>query len=189
MTPNNSTGPRTEAGKATSSQNELRHGLASGTILIPGEDPEEFAALEQGLLAQYQPADLTETLLVNDMARHHWLKDRAIRLQGEALATANPGELPASFSVLLRYQTTNERAFHKALATLQSLRKQQLTTQKQEKQFVSQQNKKADDDMIAAVNSYIYGPTPGSAMGLALNDVDEISDDASLLQEMDFNQK
>ena len=47
-----STGPRTASGKAASSQNALRHGLASGTILIPGEDPEQLAALQQALIEQ-----------------------------------------------------------------------------------------------------------------------------------------
>ncbi|MCU1257860.1 MAG: hypothetical protein JWO80_745, partial [Bryobacterales bacterium] len=32
-----STGPRTEAGKSRSSQNALRHGLASGRLIIEGE--------------------------------------------------------------------------------------------------------------------------------------------------------
>ncbi len=155
-----STGPRTEAGKAASSQNALRHGLASGTLLIPGEDPEQFAALRDGLFTHYQPAGVIETLLVEDMARHHWLKDRALRLQGEALAIAPPGEIPASFAVLLRYQTTNERAFHKALATLEALRHQQLAISKTQQQFVSQQRRREDDELTRSINAYIYSPMP-----------------------------
>ena len=105
--------------KKPASQNALKHGLASSTILIPGENPEELHALEIALFDQYKPANPIESLLVTDMVKHHWLKDRALRLQGEALATAAPGELPATFPVLLRYQTTNDRAFYKALNTLQ----------------------------------------------------------------------
>ena len=33
-----STGPRTEAGKAASSHNALKHGLTAQTVLLPGED-------------------------------------------------------------------------------------------------------------------------------------------------------
>ena len=105
--------------KRPASQNALKHGLASSTILIPGENSEELHALEIALFDQYKPANPTESLLVADLVKHHWLKDRALRLQGEALATAAPGELPATFPVLLRYQTTNDRAFYKALQTLQ----------------------------------------------------------------------
>ena len=147
-----SSGPRTESGKAASSQNALRHGLASGTILIPGEDPAEFQALETALFDQYKPADPTQTILVHDMAKHHWLKDRALRLQGEALALATPGEIPASFPVLLRYQTTNDRAFYKALDTLKVL---QLQAENDEHDFVSQQQHQIAEHRV---KSYNFGP-------------------------------
>lgn len=148
-----STGPRTAAGKAASSQNALRHGLASATLLIPGEDPAELAALERELAAEYKPATATETLLVANMVKHQWLMDRAIRLQGEALAIAQPGELPATFPVLLRYQTSNERAFYKALTTLLALQKDNRVYQAQ---FVSQQ---AHDEILRE----LYAPVPESA--------------------------
>ncbi len=133
--PNHPTGPRTEAGKAISSQNALRHGLASGTMLVPGEDPEACLALAASLKQLYAPANAMEELLVADMARHHWLKDRAMRLQDEGLAAAAPGQLPDNFAVLLRYQATNERAFHKALTTLTTLQKQRKS---EHREFVSQ---------------------------------------------------
>ena len=44
-----STGPRTEEGKARSSQNSLKHGAFSKSILLPGESQEEFDALFAGL--------------------------------------------------------------------------------------------------------------------------------------------
>ena len=80
--------------KKPASQNALKHGLASSTILIPGENPEELHALEIALFDQYKPANPIESLLVTDMVKHHWLKDRALRLQGEALATAAPANSP-----------------------------------------------------------------------------------------------
>jgi hypothetical protein len=40
--PTHATGSRTKAGKATGSQNALKHGLANGTLLLPDEDPAEF---------------------------------------------------------------------------------------------------------------------------------------------------
>jgi len=133
--PNPSTGPKTEAGKAASSQNALRHGLASGTILVPGEDPEAFQSFAASLKTHYAPANAIEEVLVADMARHHWLKDRAMRLHDEGIANAAAGQLPDNFAVLLRYQTTNERAFHKALAALTTLRKERKSEQRE---FVSQ---------------------------------------------------
>ena len=131
-----STGPRTGAGKAASSRNSLRHGLASGTILITGEDAAEWESLHRGLTEEWGPTSSTEHILVDNLARHHWLVQRALRLQGEALAEAEPGTLPASFALLLRYQTTNERAFSRALKALEDIRKTA-------RQFVSQNEEKA----------------------------------------------
>ena len=37
-----STGPRTEQGKAASSQNALKHGLLARDAVLPGEDPAEL---------------------------------------------------------------------------------------------------------------------------------------------------
>jgi hypothetical protein len=98
-------GPRTQAGKAASSKNSFKHGLASGRILIEGEDPTAFEALVVDLEADYQPATETEALLVHDLAKFHWLSDRAIRLQAEAFAASAWPEVPASLNVLIRYQT------------------------------------------------------------------------------------
>ena len=117
-------GPRTEAGKAASSKNSFKHGLASGRILIEGEDPAEFEALVAGLEADYQPATETEALLVHDLAKFHWLADRAIRLQAAAFAASALPEMPASLNVLIRYQTTNQRAFQTTLKSLQALQKE-----------------------------------------------------------------
>jgi hypothetical protein len=121
-----STGPNTAAGKATSSQNGLKHGLASRQLLIPGESEEEFNTMLSGLIAEHRPVTITETMLVQDMAKHHWLADRALRMQNMAIA-AECGLLPDSLAVLIRYHTANERAFQKAFATLNTLRKIRLT--------------------------------------------------------------
>ena len=117
-------GPRTAAGKAASSRNSFKHGLASGRILIEGEDPAAFETLVADLEADYQPATETEALLVHDLAKFHWLADRAIRLQAVAFAASALPEMPASLNVLIRYQTTNQRAFQTTLKSLQALQKE-----------------------------------------------------------------
>jgi hypothetical protein len=116
-----STGPRSMAGKLASSRNSLRHGLASGTIIIPGEDPVEFERLTAALLDEHQPSGDTEALLVHEMAQSWWLAQRAVRLQNECFSDGGIDE--KRLSLLLRYQTTHERAFHKALNTLIKLKR------------------------------------------------------------------
>jgi hypothetical protein len=116
-----STGPGTEEGKARSARNNFRHGLASGQIIVPGEDPAEFEALAEDLFDEHQPATTTEENLVLSMAQHFWLGQRAIRLQNEAFAD---GGSVAQLSLLLRYQTSNQRACSRCLTDLFKLRTQ-----------------------------------------------------------------
>src|SRR5271165_5029474 len=79
-----STGPKTPEGKAKSSANRLSWGFASNTIIIPGEDPDEFRGLVEDFIAEHQPVCVTEQVLVEKMAQQQWLSLRALRLQGEA---------------------------------------------------------------------------------------------------------
>jgi hypothetical protein len=131
---NSKGGPRTSAGKAASSRNSFKHGLASGQILIEGEDPDAFDSLVADLEADYQPATETEALLVHDLAKFHWLMDRAIRLQALAFASAAFAsavpEIPASLNVLIRYQTTNQRAFQTTLKSLQAIQKERVNAER-----------------------------------------------------------
>jgi hypothetical protein len=114
-----STGPATEEGKARSARNNFRHGLASGQLIVPGEDPAEFEALSEDLFHEHQPATPTEENLVLSMAQHFWLGQRAIRLQNEAFAA---GGSVAQLSLLLRYQTSNQRAYSRCFTDLFKLR-------------------------------------------------------------------
>jgi hypothetical protein len=57
-----STGPTTPEGKAAVAQNNFRHGLTSHFSVIPGENPEEYAALLTGLREEHQPSTMTEQM-------------------------------------------------------------------------------------------------------------------------------
>src|SRR6266852_429744 len=63
-----STGPRTDEGKVIASQNSLKHGLASGTLLLPGEDPAAYEALVADFITQHQPETPGEEITITDMA-------------------------------------------------------------------------------------------------------------------------
>ncbi len=128
-----STGPRSAEGKLASSRNALKHGLAAGQVIIPGEDPIAFESLLNDLLGEHQPATSTEALLVKEMAQSHWLTQRAIRLQNECFTADGVNE--KQLALFLRYQTTHQRAFYKSLSNLLTLRKARL---KSDTGFVSQ---------------------------------------------------
>jgi hypothetical protein len=128
-----STGPRTCEGKLASSRNATKHGLASGQIIIPGEDPEAFEALLNDFLEEHQPATSTEQVLIHEMAQSQWLTQRAIRLQNGCFTQAGVNE--KQLALFLRYQTTYQRAFYRALNTLLKLKKD---SRQQQIGFVSQ---------------------------------------------------
>ena len=127
------TGPRSPEGKTISSGNSLKHGLASGRVIIPGEDPAEYEALLQELLSEHAPATETEQLLVQQMAQSWWLTQRAIRLQNQAFTETRVDA--QKLALFLRYQTTHERAFYKALNALMKLA---AARRKSAPEFVSQ---------------------------------------------------
>ncbi len=118
-----------------SSRNSLKHGLASGQVIIPGEDPSAFEALLAALLDEHQPAAATEELLVNEMAQSHWLAQRALRLQNECFTAEGVDD--KRLSLYMRYHTTHHRAFHKALTALMKIKKEQA------RGFVSQSARRA----------------------------------------------
>src|SRR6266576_2313161 len=67
-----STGPRTPQGKAAVSMNSLRHGLRARTVVLPGENREEFNQLCNDLEVEWHPQSRTEQFYVEQMAVSQW---------------------------------------------------------------------------------------------------------------------
>lgn len=120
-----STGPRTSAGKLTSAQNSRRHGLTGTFCVLPDEDAAAYEGLQADLFSEHLPATPTERLLVESMARHHWLAQRAIRLQETCFENIDSDDRAweRRLALFLRYQSTHERAFHRCLAELIRVRR------------------------------------------------------------------
>jgi hypothetical protein len=118
-------GPNTPEGKAISSLNARKHGLTGRQIVMPGEDPDEYEALQWALADEHQPLGATETILVHDLGDFHWLTGRAIRLQANAFL--NPEGIDGKYlALMIRYQNSNHHAFHKTLKALQAAQKARL---------------------------------------------------------------
>jgi hypothetical protein len=117
-----STGPRTDEGKAAVSQNAIKHGLRSRKVLLPDEDPNEYAELYAGLIAEWQPETTTEADLVERMAIAKW---KAIRC--EEIESHNPAMImladPQAFTCLVQHQERLDRAYDRALTKLMQLKK------------------------------------------------------------------
>src|SRR5258707_571329 len=71
-----STGPKTPEGKAAVSMNSLRHGLRARTVVLPGENREEFNQLCNDLEVEWHPNSRTEQFYVEQMAVSQWKLSR-----------------------------------------------------------------------------------------------------------------
>src|SRR5882672_5928090 len=83
-----STGPKTPEGRAAVRLNGLKHGLSAETIVVMGEDPADFDALYDSLLAEHQPATPTEEILVRQLAVAAWRQLRFFRMEAAFFKSA-----------------------------------------------------------------------------------------------------
>ena len=77
----NSTGPRSEAGKQRSSRNAIRHGLTAETVIEPLEDAEDYAAFEEAIAASFDPETAVERELILRLASLLWRLRRATSIE------------------------------------------------------------------------------------------------------------
>ena len=85
-----STGPRTPEGKARSSQNALRHGLASISHhrFLAAEDRTAFERILAGYVRIYQPAHADEVDLLTDAVFCKWRQQRAWSAEAQLIEMA-----------------------------------------------------------------------------------------------------
>ena len=81
-------GPSTEAGRARSSQNALKHGFSAQTLLLPSEDPAEFQQLLAAYLDDFHPAGPVELDLVHQLVAAKWRLDRLAIIETELFTGA-----------------------------------------------------------------------------------------------------
>ena len=138
----NSSGPTTEAGKARSALNGVRHGLSGRTFfLLPDEDPAEFQEHEAVWLAAWRPRDLAEHDAAEVAVRALWREIRADRLEAQILTDlfgadriedeaerrAAKAAAMKALGTLLRYRAQIAREYGAAMRELDALRQRRLT--------------------------------------------------------------
>jgi hypothetical protein len=128
-----STGPRSEAGKAAASRNAMKFGLFSKHLLLPDEDPAELEELRDDLFRRLKPADALERLYADRVVCAAWRLRRAIA--GEAAVFAewrgsyrmSPGQVHATqcpleaLDRLQKHIAQLERAMDRATGELRKL--------------------------------------------------------------------
>ena len=117
-----STGPVTPEGKAAVRLNALTYGLRARSLLITGEDPEEYKQLWDDFLAEWQPANRGERIQLERMATSHWLLARVANgerqiYEEDILAERQLGMLNNVGKVRARL----ERSYDKGMQNLEHL--------------------------------------------------------------------
>ena len=89
-------GPKTEAGKARSSQNATRHGLAGRTVLLPTEDLIEFETFTAEFMASLDPRTPMERELARTISDGYW-RLRRVRTTEDSLYAIGHDEPAGDF--------------------------------------------------------------------------------------------
>jgi hypothetical protein len=83
-----STGPKTEEGVLACKYNALRHGLRALQTLVPGENPDEWAAHREAVVADLRPSGAVEHALAEGVAVKLWRLGRVVRHEADLIANA-----------------------------------------------------------------------------------------------------
>ena len=127
-----STGPRTEEGKARSSQNALRHGLLSRTPTLPSEDQAAYEQHCRHFFDQCSPATAIETQLTQELADTAWRLNRIPALEANLLKRAGQAvevdvtEAMRNLSMLGLHAARLSRQFQKAHDHLRAIQAERL---------------------------------------------------------------
>ncbi len=120
-----STGPRTEEGKAHSSQNAIKHGLTAQQVVVREEEKQKFDDLRDSMLADLTPQGAVELQTFNIVLHASWNLDRFRTLEANLMVNGLDPLLDDSSSKVLdrlhRYHNQTLRNYHKALKELRAL--------------------------------------------------------------------
>ena len=98
--------PKPPKAKAKVCLNAFRHGLAGGFHHSGRRNREDFDELYEGLRAEHRPETPTEILLVESMAQHYCLLQRALRLQSFCFDDEVDATRKASAARLLQHRNS-----------------------------------------------------------------------------------
>ena len=134
-------GPKTEAGKNTSRQNAIKHGLLSTKLFVlSNEDQTQYTTYLNDLIQTFQPTNSLQLDLVTEMAGARWRLHRLWSIESglfEAAIANHPDPADATtsrafeklansghtLSLTIRYEARIRRSFERALANLLTLQK------------------------------------------------------------------
>jgi hypothetical protein len=86
-----STGPRTEIGKKTSSLNALRHGLTARVVVLPSEDLTAYMRFSDQFLVDLAPETFAERQCAQTIIDTQWRLNRVRSIEDDMLALGHYG--------------------------------------------------------------------------------------------------
>ena len=78
-----STGPATPEGKAAVRQNAIKYGIHAESLIIPGEDPEEFDQFKEFQLEAWHPQTTAEQQCVDQLTTDSWRLNRLLNAESK----------------------------------------------------------------------------------------------------------
>ncbi len=164
-----STGPRTAAGKAASAANATKHGLSSAFTVLPNEDLDEYDEVLNGFMEEFEPCGYHETFLVHEMIQARWRIIRIHRLETSYLSqtqlddpSADPDQAILAnmaakgtdiLNALARYAAAAQRTYYKAHKELRESRRSAV-------QQKTADHRRSLADVERALSNYINAPMP-----------------------------
>ena len=128
----NSTGPRTPAGKAAARFNALKTGIDAQSLVIPGESSDDLQALAAEYHQRFQPGGPEERMLIDNLVANEWQLRRLRKAEAQlwthqiAAFGDEPDLLGQAFSGcresltrLQRRLDSTDRSSHRALRELE----------------------------------------------------------------------
>ena len=95
----NSTGPRTNEGKAAASQNAIKHGLTAARVVITSESQADFRLYRDQILDELAPVSPMESMLAERIVTLSWRLKRTGRIQNQTIDALNA---PKTFDPLAK---------------------------------------------------------------------------------------
>ena len=182
-----STGPITEAGRAVTKLNALKHGMTADTAVLPYEDHVAWAQMREALIDHYAPANIAEEMLVELVINSYWRLLRARRVETATLRLGihalkqrnglNPAPSTNDDDALAvfftdendntrnqeRYHGNIERSYFRAVETLRKVQNDRLREERR-------QAKEAGSSTIQTANGFV---SRGAARTVVVPEVDD----------------
>jgi hypothetical protein len=185
-----STGPRTAAGLAKSSQNAVKSALTGRTVLLPTDDVDEYARFLTGIQRDLKPVGQAECELVQIVVDCFW-RQRRIQALEFALYAHGHDQFENVFPdtpeesrynrILLQTHITYEKQFRnfqiqearldrkraKAMAELQRLnaeRRNAEPTESPDRTATARERTPSDDELFAALDAALLPPSLASQL-------------------------